>query len=272
MVMRSFAIFTLLLLLASIAAAADVVFPAGTALDCQYEVDELNPRLGDTVAITRSIVNNDAFPVSGLYICDNLPQSFEINSAQISINSAVISPGFEADPPGSIVNGFVQYRWIIDDPIGGTVNFILNPGDSLHMVLELVCTEAGDYTLEQHGIVAFGNGAALFSIPDQPIDMTVSIVTNVLDDAERPESYLLALAYPNPFNGGTTIAYEVSPSAKVRIEIYDLLGRCLYDETIKINKQNGAISWDANNAGSGVYFYRLTAGQHSTGGKLVLLK
>jgi hypothetical protein len=84
--------------------------------------------------------------------------------------------------------------------------------------------------------------------------------------------------YPNPFNPSTTIAFALTEAGPVRLQIYDVAGRLV--RTL-INGQREAdfyrIEWNGlDDAGvsvaSGVYFYRLEAGQHRATKRLVLLK
>jgi len=87
-----------------------------------------------------------------------------------------------------------------------------------------------------------------------------------------PDSPFLQNNYPNPFNSSSVIEYSLSRAAHVRIDIYDLLGRkvkTLVDE----RKQPGthSITFDASDLSSGVYFYRLQAGEVTETRKMVLL-
>jgi len=88
-----------------------------------------------------------------------------------------------------------------------------------------------------------------------------------------PASFDLSQNYPNPFNPETTIEFEVSNSAPVSIKIYDLIGR---EVTTLVNevKQPGVyrISFDGDNLASGVYFYKMIAGDFSSVKKMNLLK
>lgn len=88
-----------------------------------------------------------------------------------------------------------------------------------------------------------------------------------------PLSFHLSSAYPNPFNAQTTIKYSLPKSADVSIEIYDILGRKV--ETLVSERQSAgehSIIWNAKEATSGVYFYRIKAGEYSDIKRCVLLK
>jgi hypothetical protein len=96
----------------------------------------------------------------------------------------------------------------------------------------------------------------------------------------EPVVYENALAqnYPNPFNPSTTIAYSVATKTRVRLEIFDVRGRLvksLVDERKSPN--NYQVIWDGRNGdgesvASGVYFYRLVAGDFRATKNLVLLR
>lgn len=88
-----------------------------------------------------------------------------------------------------------------------------------------------------------------------------------------PGTFTLAQNYPNPFNPSTQISYVVPKDSKVRLEVFDTIGRLvanLVDET----QTSGAHSviFDAHRLASGTYFYRLTAEGFTKTMKMLLLK
>jgi len=94
--------------------------------------------------------------------------------------------------------------------------------------------------------------------------------------AERPilpSEYLTVSNYPNPFNGQTIIKYNLPNQCDIALEIYDILGRKI-ESFEKPNQPAGLgkITWDASGEPSGVYFYRLSAGNEQKNGRMVLLK
>jgi hypothetical protein len=87
------------------------------------------------------------------------------------------------------------------------------------------------------------------------------------------KQYELKQNYPNPFNPSTTIAYSLPIDNHVIIKIYNILGQevaTLVDKEVKAGSYN--ITWTAQNLSSGVYFYKMTAGNFSKINKLMLLK
>ena len=80
-----------------------------------------------------------------------------------------------------------------------------------------------------------------------------------------PTEFILSQNYPNPFNPTTKIRYSVPQSSNVVIKVYDILGNEI-ETLVNEEKPIGTyeITWYAENLPSGVYFYRLKAGDPST--------
>ncbi|MDP2303810.1 MAG: T9SS type A sorting domain-containing protein [Ignavibacteria bacterium] len=104
-------------------------------------------------------------------------------------------------------------------------------------------------------------------------DTTNSI--NITD--EIPNEFALYQNYPNPFNPTTKIKFAIPKSENVTLKVYDILGKELftlvnewlsagtYDVTVTSNHFNHQLS-------SGVYIYRIQAGEYSSSKKLILMK
>ncbi|MDR9416662.1 MAG: T9SS type A sorting domain-containing protein, partial [Gracilimonas sp.] len=90
---------------------------------------------------------------------------------------------------------------------------------------------------------------------------------------ELPSEFELSQNYPNPFNPTTQIKYSVPHDAKVQLTVYNLLGQKVA-ELVNEQKSPGkyTISWDAGNNASGVYMYRLAAGNKVFTKKMMLIK
>ena len=112
----------------------------------------------------------------------------------------------------------------------------------------------------------------ILDVSDQPFAIKVT-VSGAEPESELPQTFALSQNYPNPFNPATEIGFEVPTATRVRLAVYDPLGRelvLLVDE----EKTPGSYSvrFDASGFASGVYLYRLEAGSFSTVRKMVLLK
>jgi hypothetical protein len=91
--------------------------------------------------------------------------------------------------------------------------------------------------------------------------------------SDTPTGFDLRQNYPNPFNPSTTIRYDLPKDTRVALKIYDGLGRevaTLVDERESAGFK--AAQWNATGFASGVYFYRLEAGNFVSVKKLLLLK
>ncbi len=88
-----------------------------------------------------------------------------------------------------------------------------------------------------------------------------------------PLQYSLSQNYPNPFNSSTSIKYQIPRDEFVTIKIYDVLGNAI-KTLVEENKKTGyyTIAYLVDNLGSGIYFYKLTAGDYNTTRKFILLK
>ena len=88
-----------------------------------------------------------------------------------------------------------------------------------------------------------------------------------------PSNFTLYQNYPNPFNPATTISYSIPTEGKVIIKVFNLLGREVAE---LVNEEKGAgsyqVSFNASSLSSGVYFYRIRAGDFVQTKKMILLK
>ncbi|MEL6821894.1 MAG: LamG-like jellyroll fold domain-containing protein [Calditrichota bacterium] len=102
------------------------------------------------------------------------------------------------------------------------------------------------------------------------LDPTVGIEDPVLT---APQQFSLEQNYPNPFNPSTTISYQIPARFHVKLKVYDLLGRevqVLVNDLREAGKHE--ITFNASNFASGVYYYRLEAGEVVKTEKMMLLK
>ncbi|MBD3170659.1 MAG: T9SS type A sorting domain-containing protein [candidate division Zixibacteria bacterium] len=109
------------------------------------------------------------------------------------------------------------------------------------------------------------NWISNFSIP-------VECPTDV-NEKSNPLSFSLYQNYPNPFNVSTIIEYEIPEACPVHLRIYNLAGRIVKEipET-EVEAGKNSYSITAGDLASGVYFYKLTAGEKSFMKRMVLLK
>ncbi|MFO7445285.1 MAG: T9SS type A sorting domain-containing protein [Ignavibacteriaceae bacterium] len=93
------------------------------------------------------------------------------------------------------------------------------------------------------------------------------------NNSYAPAEYFLSQNYPNPFNPVTKINFSIPQSSDVKIEVYDILGRFIFELFNEyLNTGNYNIDFDASDLPSGTYFYKLSAGANILVKKAVLIK
>lgn len=89
----------------------------------------------------------------------------------------------------------------------------------------------------------------------------------------NPDEFYLYQNYPNPFNPSTVINYQLPKASNVKLSIYDALGQSV---SILVNESQSAgkhqVEWNASSFPSGVYFYRIEAGDFVSDKKMILIK
>jgi ligand-binding sensor domain-containing protein len=112
------------------------------------------------------------------------------------------------------------------------------------------------------GLAVFNEGG-IVSIEDNKTTSKIII----------PNNYMLIQNFPNPFNPTTKIKYELPITNYVDLSIYNLLGQKV--ATLISQKQEAGphyIEWDASRFASGVYYYRIEAGNFVQTRKMIYLK
>lgn len=98
-------------------------------------------------------------------------------------------------------------------------------------------------------------------------------LTDVKNSVSNIPNFALFQNFPNPFNPATKIKYQISELSKVRLTVYDMLGR---EITTLVNEEKAAglyeVEFNGTELPSGVYFYRIETGKYSDTKKFVLLK
>jgi hypothetical protein len=106
-----------------------------------------------------------------------------------------------------------------------------------------------------------------------PVILNVGPVVEVAQKGTMPTAYALTQNYPNPFNPSTTIKFELPKTSHVTLTVYDILGRQV---SALVNERRDAgvheVKFEAAGLASGVYFYRIQAGEFVATKKLLLMK
>ena len=129
-----------------------------------------------------------------------------------------------------------------------------------------VFTSAGNnpYYCEPHGTPG-GGGMSGVVIVQNPV--------SVPGDETIAEIFELNQNYPNPFNPTTKISYQSPVSSWQTLRVYDILGN---EVATLVNEEKPAgyyeVEFDASDLTSGIYYYRINAGNYSETKKMILLK
>ena len=255
------------------------------------------------VAIANGVLNPDSFAVNpdgesiafSLYPRDNIRERARwrwftdlivFHGATDAPTIDVLLHGFNFTPIFNDVTygEFSHYRTLLP------FNFVLDitPGDDNSTVvasfeadlrglrgLSAVVFASGflDPGANQNG-APFGLFAAL---PDgQVVELPAADGGELIAAAKLdviPDRFELNQNYPNPFNATTAISYSLAEPTEVSLKIYDVLGReviILVDEYKEAGEHR--VDFNASGISSGVYFYKINAGNVAETRKMTLLK
>ncbi len=183
---------------------------------------------------------------------------------------AVLVQGQSGGVSADLVQGYeiTPYsNWLVVSPTSGT----LAPAQSQNLTITVDFTGPtivpdSNY---QASIAVTGNA------PGPPvIPVSVGARTGIDDPSDGlPTVFSLAQNYPNPFNASTEIDFALPKGSDVRLDVFNVLGQrvvTLIDGFVPAGYHS--INWNAGDQASGVYFYKLTAGNFNKVYQMTLLK
>lgn len=261
----------------------DTLLIAG-ATDSAYVIPELSA--ADTGKYTGRVTN----PAAPLLTLVRNPYFVSLSGASFPGRIALVSPDSGAQDVAAPVeltwnhDSVTQYYTVEVDSTGSFASPLFKKDtvvESSPSVLTLslpALPSASGYFWRVRGVN--GTGAGNWS---QVWAFTVKKNTTgaPLDGRLIPKEYALGQNFPNPFNPTTTIQFQIpqSPFTKgdkggfVSLKIFDLLGR---DVATLVNEEKQAgyysVRFDARALSSGIYFYRIEAGEFTQTKRLMLLK
>jgi len=177
-----------------------------------------------------------------------------------SISTPVAVSAVTSYPPAIITSNFFGYSGSYR-----TSNTI-EPGKAYWVKV----SESGKLILSSSGVTSVSNRIRIIPTSEMPPSAPSDAYIN---QKTIPSRYALEQNYPNPFNPSTIIRYALPVEAKVTLKIYDLLGQEV--STLVDGSQEAGyheIIWSRIRVGTGVYYYRLTAGPFVQTKKLLLLR
>ncbi|MFH1867322.1 MAG: T9SS type A sorting domain-containing protein [Patescibacteria group bacterium] len=177
----------------------------------------------------------------------------------------------------AVTNGDLE----LELPIGVIAQPVLSEMYSVHLLgnrLKISFVASGEAGLRQPDILSLvGSGAVNTRITgtvntNVPVYSVVEALTDV-PESTTPASFVLTQNYPNPFNPTTRINYALPGAVKVTLKVYDLLGQ---EVALLVNERQPAgnyeVTFDASNIPTGLYIYRLRAGEFTQTKKMLLTK
>ena len=103
--------------------------------------------------------------------------------------------------------------------------------------------------------------------------IVVKSLTGITAAESAPLTYALMQNFPNPFNPTTQINFDLPFEGQVSLVVYDLIGREVATLAAGFHTAgHHSVTWDASHQASGVYFYRLRAGDSASGQNFVAVK
>jgi len=232
---------------------------AGQIAASDVNADGITLSVADLVYLIRVIVG-DGDPTPKL-----APSSL-IAQAQLAIDNGVLRIERTDVPIGAmslVLAGEVKPR-LEDDAAHMELRYEFDGANTRVLISNI----NGRAFLEAGNVLWLGNGQQVKAVELGSYDGYI-MKSNL---AEVPTTWSLSQNYPNPFNPQTTISFTLKETSDWTLTVYNVLGQ----EVTHWSGQNdvGAmnIKWDAGRYSSGVYLYRLRAGDFSATRKMVLLK
>lgn len=217
----------------------------------------------------------------------NIPNSFNVIDVNVRIDTVIHT--YDGDLAFTLSH-LAGSSTIINRVGSGGDNFIgtvLNDSATTPIASGTAPFSAGPY-IPSSPLSAFNgltvNGLWVLAVADMAgadqgtlrawcLTLTYQTLLGGIGTLEIPNYYSLSQNYPNPFNPSTTIKFSVPKADLVKLKVYDVLGR---EVAVLVNelKQPGfhTVDFNASNLASGIYFYKIEAGDFTAVKKLMVVK
>ena len=229
------------------------VNPDGQIAASDVNADGLTLSVADLVYTIRVLVG-DALP----YPKEAVTEASYVNASYQHADNGVISVGDEIQVAAAhiVVEGDVTPTLLADNMT------IASAFDGTNTRIIVYSLENNNFTGE---MINVGNNEII------SIEMADNM-GNQVAAKWIPSNFGVSQNYPNPFNPSTTIEFSIPVSADVTMTIYNVNGQKVTEFSGAFEAGIHTFEWDASVSASGVYFYRLSAGDFSAVKKMVLLK
>jgi hypothetical protein len=221
---------------------------------------------GDTIEAKATIYFDRNAPIDTPPVSNTLDADHPVSRVTVlpgKQDSTVFELDWTGNDVGAGINTFAIYVSRNDDPFelyadGLTDTSLLFVAEDQNRYRFFVLAQ--DYVGNSEPIKSSGEAGTTVPIEE-------------LFNESLPKEFALHGNYPNPFNPTTNIEYDLPSAVRVRLTVYDVLGRQV--ATLVDADQAGGryrIIWDAAPYASGTYFYRLEAGEYAKTVKMIVLK
>jgi hypothetical protein len=263
--------------------------------------------VGDVVLLANHLIDPAAFPFTlrQMIASDVNLDGFRATIADliymINVVNGIITPGGKVAPLDAVATvampvdayGDVDVTIASDLSVGGALVSINHTGVELGVPIvsgmNIDYRDNGDVMtvlVYNEDAVSFAPGAnVLFTVPvltEGAISFgDVSVSDNrgaLLDartalDAPLPAEFSVSQNFPNPFNAKTSLSFALPTPAITNINIYNVAGQLVESMDLgQMNAGHHSVIWDASDVASGIYFYKVSAGDNNETMKMTLLK
>ncbi|MEZ4691591.1 MAG: T9SS type A sorting domain-containing protein, partial [Ignavibacteria bacterium] len=196
-----------------------------------------------------------------------------VNSCTIGTENAAGSTGLQVVYNAAYLHNNLAIKiekglaWLDENPSSGTVT----PGGS--QSVDVIFNSTGLATGVYTGVMNVNSNDPLRPVKTIPVKLTVGVVGVENNVTGIPSEFALNQNYPNPFNPTTNLEFGIPELEFVSLKIYDMLGKevkTLVNETKPAGRYR--ISFDGSDLASGVYYYKIQAGDFVETKRMLLLK
>lgn len=186
----------------------------------------------------------------------------EINSSSILIDFSRYLDSTVAVTP---------QNFILDHSIGNPTSIEWGVNSDVSKILIKVPASASGttYSIQLKNLKSINN----VTMNDTVVTFKTSGISGINDGQEMPQEFELNQNYPNPFNPSTVISWQLAVGNHTTLKVYDVLGNEVAELVNNfLEAGNYKVEFNASSLSSGIYFYKLSAGNKSAMRKLILIR
>ena len=244
---------------------AILIVPAISTAQVNVQLPDTVAAVGDTLMIPLTVTS----PLGEAVISSQFEVSFDtslIKGLNVFIEGVTLpgSAGWNLEfnlSSGGISAGMAGADTLIGTGVLSYILLVVNEMAAPDQIIELIIDT-----------LIFNQGSPVAVIQNGSISVISVGVDEGNESGKLVRSFSLSQNFPNPFNPTTIIRYALPKSADVLLTIFSLRGEEVYQFANTQTAGYHEIKWDGSQAVSGIYFYRLQAGDFVQTRKMVLLK